>query len=706
MSLEEERSQEINALIKEMTLEEKVSLMLHESMAVERLGIHEYNWWNEALHGVARAGVATVFPQTIGLAATFDTELAKKQYEAISDEARAKYNEAQKIQDRRQFRGLTFWTPNINIFRDPRWGRGQETFGEDPYLTSKMGIAAVKGLQGDDPDNLKVAACAKHYAVHSGPEATRHTANVKPSKKDLWETYLPAFKALVDEGVESVMGAYQRVNDEPCNGSKFLLVDILRNKWGFKGHVVSDCWAVKDFHENHKVTNSPAESAALAINNTCDLNCGCTYHAAIDAVRQGLLSEEKINESLFRLLMTQFKLGMFDSYEKSKWGHLTRKDVDTPENRALARKIAADSIVLLKNKNNLLPVKKDVKKIMVMGPCATNINAQLGNYYGLNSRIVTILEGLLEKTIERTEINIDYHPGVGMYADSKQRGWTVGMAESADLVVACFGLDNQMEGEEGDAVESLKGDRDTIELPEWQLNYLKAIHERGTPIVLVLTGGSAIAFPAELADAILFAWYPGEEGGNAIADVIFGDTIPGGHLPVTFPKSTADLPDFEDYNMKGRTYRYAEKEPLFPFGFGLSYSSFAFENPKVNNKTVQGPIEISTADESKYLTFEVDVKNTGNIPAPEVIQIYIRRKNRSADEANCKLTAFQKIYLQAGESKSISFTLGKDAFVTVDAEGESQIYPGEYEVIIADSAPIELSQKLGASKELKIITKI
>lgn len=706
MSLEEERSQEINALIKEMTLEEKVSLMLHESMAVERLGIHEYNWWNEALHGVARAGVATVFPQTIGLAATFDTELAKKQYEAISDEARAKYNEAQKIQDRRQFRGLTFWTPNINIFRDPRWGRGQETFGEDPYLTSKMGIAAVKGLQGDDPDNLKVAACAKHYAVHSGPEATRHTANVKPSKKDLWETYLPAFKALVDEGVESVMGAYQRVNDEPCNGSKFLLVDILRNKWGFKGHVVSDCWAVKDFHENHKVTNSPAESAALAINNTCDLNCGCTYHAAIDAVRQGLLSEEKINESLFRLLMTQFKLGMFDSYEKSKWGHLTRKDVDTPENRALARKIAADSIVLLKNKNNLLPVKKDVKKIMVMGPCATNINAQLGNYYGLNSRIVTILEGLLEKTIERTEINIDYHPGVGMYADSKQRGWTVGMAESADLVVACFGLDNQMEGEEGDAVESLKGDRDTIELPEWQLNYLKAIHERGTPIVLVLTGGSAIAFPAELADAILFAWYPGEEGGNAIADVIFGDTIPGGHLPVTFPKSTADLPDFEDYNMKGRTYRYAEKEPLFPFGFGLSYSSFAFENPKVNNKTVQGPIEISTADESKYLTFEVDVKNSGNIPAPEVVQIYTRRKNRSADEANCKLTAFQKIYLQAGESKSISFTLGKDAFVTVDAEGESQIYPGEYEVIIADSAPIELSQKLGASKELKIITKI
>lgn len=706
MSLIEERTQEINALIKEMTLEEKVSLMLHESMAVERLGIHEYNWWNEALHGVARAGVATVFPQTIGLAATFDTDLAKKQYDAISDEARAKYNEAQKIGDRRQFRGLTFWTPNINIFRDPRWGRGQETFGEDPYLTSKMGIAAVQGLQGDDPDNLKVAACAKHYAVHSGPEGTRHTANVKPSKKDLWETYLPAFKALVDEGVESVMGAYQRVNDEPCNGSKFLLVDILRNKWGFKGHVVSDCWAIKDFHEHHQVTKTPAESAALAINNTCDLNCGCTYHAAIDAVRQGLLSEEKIDESLFRLLMTRFKLGMFDSYEKSKWGHLSRKDVDTPENRNLARKIAADSLVLLKNKNGLLPINQSVKKIMVMGPCATNINAQLGNYYGLNSKIVTILEGLLEKTIERTEINIDYHPGVGMYADSKQRGWTVGMAESADLVVACFGLDNMMEGEEGDAVESLKGDRDTIELPEWQLNYLKAIHERGTPIVLVLTGGSAIAFPPELADAIIFAWYPGEEGGNAIADVIFGDTVPGGHLPVTFPKSTDDLPDFEDYNMKGRTYRYATKEPLFPFGFGLSYSTFSFSNVSVNNKIVNDTIKIDTSDDKNYLTFSVDVSNTGTREAPEVVQIYVKRTNRTDDEPLFSLRSFQKVWINSGESKTLDFTLPKEAFITVDSEGENQIYSGEYEIIIADSAPTDLSQKLGASKELKFVVKI
>lgn len=687
--LEQERTEEINALIGEMSLEEKVGLMLHESMGVQRLGIKEYNWWNEALHGVARAGTATVFPQTIGLAATFDTELAQEEYEAISDEARAKYNEAQKIGDYRQFRGLTFWTPNINIFRDPRWGRGQETFGEDPCLTTKMGIAAVRGLQGDDPENLKLAACAKHFAVHSGPECTRHTANVKPSKRDFWETYMPAFKALVDEGVESVMGAYQRLYDEPCNGSKYLLVDILRNKWGFKGHVVSDCWAVKDFHENHKVTKTPAESAALAINNTCDLNCGCTYHAAIDAVRQGLLSEEKINESLFRLLMTQAKLGMFDSWEKSKWNKLSAKDVNTPEKRQLARKVAGDSIVLLKNKNGLLPVKENIKKILVMGPCATNINAILGNYYGLNSRLVTILEGLLEKTEVRPDINIDYHPGVGMYSDSKQRGWTVGMAESADLVVACFGLDNMMEGEEGDSVETTKGDRDFIELPQHQLDYLKAVRDRGTPVVLVLTGGAAIAFPEDIADAIIMAWYPGEEGGSAVADVIFGDTVPSAHLPVTFPKSTADLPDFEDYAMKGRTYRYATKEPLFPFGFGLSYTTFKFEDAAVN---VDGDkVQISCS-----------VKNTGNLNAKEVVQIYVSKVNRKEDDPICSLRDFTKLEIKAGAVKNVSFTLPLSAFETITAEGESVIEKGEYLITIADSVPTEQSKKLGASDPVTV----
>ncbi|MCR5285404.1 MAG: glycoside hydrolase family 3 C-terminal domain-containing protein [Treponema sp.] len=687
--IEEERKEEINALINEMTLEEKVSLMLHESPGVERLGIKPYNWWNEALHGVARAGYATVFPQTIGLAATFDTELVQKEYEVISDEARAKYNEAQKVGDYGQFRGLTFWTPNINIFRDPRWGRGQETFGEDPYLTSRMGVAAVKGLQGDDKDNLKLAACAKHFAVHSGPESTRHTANVKPSKKDLWETYLPAFKALVDAGVESVMGAYQRLYDEPCCGSKFLLADILRKQWNFKGHVVSDCWAIRDFHTNHKVTKTEEESAALAISNGCDLNCGCTYHAAIAAVRQGILPEEKVNQSVFNLLMTQAKLGMLDSWEKSKWAYLGAKDVDTKESRALARKVAQDSIVLLKNKNGLLPVKDSVHKIMVMGPVATNINSLIGNYYGLNSKLVTILEGIISKTESRQQITVDYHPGVGMYNDSKQRGWTVGMAESADLVIACFGLDNMMEGEEGDSVETTKGDRDFIELPEHQLSYLQAIHDRGTPVVLVLTGGAPIAFPYEIADAILFAWYPGEEGGNAIADIIFGDTVPSAHLPMTFPKATADLPDFEDYSMKGRTYRYQTKEALFPFGFGLSYTSFKFENAKAE-KTSDG------------IKVDCSLENTGSFDAKEVVQVYISKVKRNEDDPLASLKYFTKVEVAKQSKKDISFTLPMTAFESINQEGKAELLSGDYFITIADSAPVELSEKLGASKRAQI----
>lgn len=687
--LEKERTEEINSIINELTLEEKVGLMLHESIGIPKVGIKPYNWWNECLHGVARAGSATIFPQTIGLAATFDTELAKKEYETISDEARAKYNEAQKNNDFRQFRGLTFWTPNINIFRDPRWGRGQETFGEDPCLTTKMGVVAVEGLQGSDSENLKVAACAKHFAVHSGPESTRHTANVKPSKKDLWETYLPAFKALVDANVESVMGAYQRLYDEPCCGSKFLLVDILRKKWNFKGHIVSDCWAVRDFHENHKITKTPEESAALAINNTCDLNCGCTYHAAISAVKQGILSEEKINESVFRLLMTRMKLGMFDSWEKSKWAYLGEKDVNSQKNRELAREVATDSIVLLKNKNGLLPLNNEIHKILVMGPVATNVDALLGNYFGLNSKLVTILEGILKKGDEHPEIIIDYTPAVGMYHDSRQRGWTVGLAENADVVVACFGLDTSMEGEEGDAVETLRGDRDAIELPKHQLDYLKAVHERGTPVVLVLTGGSPIAFPYDIADAILFAWYPGEEGGNAVADIIFGEKIPSAHLPVTFPKSTSDLPDFEDYSMKNRTYRYTEKEPLFPFGFGLSYTKFSIQNAKLEKK-----------DNSVHISCEVS--NIGNFDAKEVIQVYISKVNRNDDEPICSLKDFTKIFIKSGKTETVHFELPLSAFETITQNGESILEKGEYIITLADSSPNETSLKLGATKPISI----
>ncbi len=690
--IEQERTEEIQALIKEMTLEEKVGLMLHESMGIPRLGIKPYNWWNEGLHGVARNGNATVFPQAIALAATFDTQLAQKEYNVISDEARAKYNEAQKVGDNGQFRGLTYWSPNINIVRDPRWGRAQETFGEDPYLTSQMGIAAVKGLQGDDPEYLKTAACAKHLVAHSGPEATRHSANVNPSKKDLWLTYLPAFKALVKAGVESVMGAYNRVYGEPCNGSHFLISDIVRKRWGFKGYFVSDCWAVRDFHEGHKVTKTAEESAALAINCSCDLNCGCTYHAAISAVRQGLLSEQKINESVSRLLMTRMKLGMFDSWKKSKWAHLSAKDVDTPQNRQLAKEVARESIVLLKNKNNLLPLsgKKHIHKIVVMGPSAANTMALLGNYYGINSHMVTILEGIAGKIDEHPEITLDFHPGVGMYADSKQRGWTVGMAESADVVIACFGLDAMMEGEEGDAVESKRGDRDAIELPQYQLDYLRAIHDRGTPVVLVLTGGSAIAFPDDIADAILFAWYGGEEGGNAVADILFGNAVPSGHLPITFYQKTEDLPAFEDYSMQGRTYRYMTKEALYPFGFGLSYTKWRFENMQVS---------VNKKDHSAQVS--VTVVNEGTFDATQTVQVYVSKEKRTDDEPLCSLCAFTRVTVAKGKTKSVHLSVDASAFQTVDDDGNSFFEEGNYILTVSDASPCAKALTLGATKPIQ-----
>lgn len=687
--LTQEREKEIKALISSMTLEEKVSQMLHTSPSVDRLGIPEYNWWSECLHGVARAGAATVFPEPIGLAATFDPKLAKKEADAISDEARAKYNEALKAGVRTQYRGLTFWTPNINIFRDPRWGRGQETYGEDPHLTGEMGSAIVKGLQGNDPDHMKVAACAKHFAVHSGPESQRHTFNAVVSKKDLWETYLPAFKALVDAGVESVMGAYNRTLGEPCCGSKLLLQDILRKKWGFKGHVVSDCWAVRDFHENHKVTKSPAESAALAISNGCDLNCGCTFPAAVEAVKTGLLDESKIDEALYRLFRTRAKLGMFDAKKDDPYRSLGAADIDTPAHRTLAKKAAAESIVLLKNSNNLLPLSSKPKHVLVLGPTAANIQVLLGNYYGLNPHLVTILEGMTQKAAEMPGITLDYTLGCSMYAPNTNNGWTVGMAESADVVIACFGLDNAMEGEEGESVASEnKGDRTHIELPQWQHDYLKALHERGTPVVLVLTGGSPIAFNPDFADAVLFAWYPGEEGGNAVADVIFGKTVPSGHLPVTFPKSTGDLPPYEDYAMKGRTYRYMEKEPLFPFGFGLSYTTFAFKGLQVSAKKIA---------EGSKLSADVDVKNTGRFDGDEVVQLYISKKDRNADDPVCSLRSFSRVRVKQGETAHVSFKLDAHAFESVNSEGENVLVPGTYIVTIADAAPLPRSVKLGAA---------
>jgi beta-glucosidase len=692
---QEARVKEQEARIKEiiagMTVEEKVSQLLYESPAIPRLGIPEYNWWNECLHGVARSGIATVFPQAIALAATFDETFVRRVADAISDEARAKYNEAVTRNNRGQYWGLTFWTPNINIFRDPRWGRGQETYGEDPYLTGRIGLAFMKGLQGDNGEHLKTAACAKHFAVHSGPEKLRHEFDAVVSRKDLFETYLPAFKLLVENGVEAVMGAYNRTLGEPCCGSFFLLKDILRDTWQFKGHVVSDCWAIRDFHENHKVTQTPAESAALALKAGCDLNCGCTYPELAAAYRNGMVTEEQINTALERLLRTRFKLGMFDEPQDDPYAALDGAAVNCEKHRALALEAAKRSIVLLKNDNNLLPLKDDgsIKRILVMGPAAANIHALIANYHGLSSHLVTILEGLAEKIRGRFDITMDYHQACMMYDQNHNIGWTVGMAENADVVIAVFGLDNAMEGEEGDVIASdYKGDRNAIELPDHQLAYLRALKNRGKPVVLVLTGGSAIAIPEDIADAILFAWYPGEQGGTAVADIVFGGTVPSGKLPVTFPASTDQLPPYEDYAMKGRTYRYMTETPLFPFGFGLSYTTFVFSGLTLSEKTLSKGGSVTAA---------VQVANTGMRDADEVVQFYIVKDNRTADDPASSLRAFRRVSIPAGRQAPVEVTLNASDFESVNDKGENVLIPGSYTVIAADAAPLAVAVEKGAA---------
>jgi len=683
-----DRESKIKELISQMTIEEKVSQLLYKSEAIPRLGIPEYNWWNECLHGVARAGVATVFPQAVAMAATFDDALVEQIADAISDEARAKHNEAVKQGNRGQYWGLTFWTPNINIFRDPRWGRGQETYGEDPYLTSQIGLAFVRGLQGSDPENLKTAACVKHYAVHSGPEKDRHTFNAIPTKKDLFETYLPAFKALVEAGVESVMGAYNRTLDEACCASNFLLKDILRGRWGFKGHVVSDCWAIRDFHEYHKITASPEESAALALNAGCDLNCGCTYPMLNVAFKKGLVTEEAINTALERVLRTRFKLGMFDPPKKSRWAKLGREIINCEKHRALALKAAHKSIVLLKNDNNLLPLDSSPKKIVVTGPAAANAHALFGNYYGVSSRFITILEGLGEKIKDKFGISLDYRQGCLMYSENSKSLVHYGEANVSDIVIAVMGLDGAIEGEEGDAIASdSNGDRAMIELPPWQLKYLEAVRSAGKKIILILTGGSPIAFPEEIADAVIFAWYPGESGGRAVADIIFGDVVPSGKLPITFPASTAQLPPYEDYSMRGRTYRYMTERPLYPFGFGLSYTSFRFDSISLSAPAISAGGSVKAS---------VTVTNTGKMDADEVIQLYISRDGRGENEPVASLRGFRRVFLPAGKGKTVEFGLSASFFETVGEEGGSRLLPGSYTVTAADSAPVPVSVEKGA----------
>jgi beta-glucosidase len=697
-----DREERIKELVSRMTLEEKVSQLSFTSAAIPRLGIPEYNWWNECLHGVARAGVATVFPQAIALGATFDEDLIQEIAGAISDEARANYNEAVAQGNRGQYRGLTFWTPNINIFRDPRWGRGQETYGEDPCLTGRIGAALVRGLQGEDPEHLKTAACAKHFAVHSGPERLRHTFDAVVSRKDLFETYLPAFKTLVDGGVEAVMGAYNRTLGEPCCGSTLLLKDILRDSWGFKGHVVSDCWAIQDFHRNHKVTSSPEESAALALNAGCDLNCGCSYPELTVSCKKGLVSMEAIDRALTRLLRTRFKLGMFDPPAEDPWAGLDRSVINCEKHRELAKLAALKSIVLLKNdrKNgrSLLPLDSGPKNILLVGPSAANAHTLFGNYYGLSPRFVTILEGVAAKVRDKFGVNIEYRQGCLQYDENHPSGAAFGVAGEIDLVIAAFGLDGAMEGEEGDAIASdSNGDRERIELPPWQLAYLRRLRDGGKPVILILTGGSPIAIPEDIADAVIFAWYPGERGGDAVADIIFGDAVPSGKLPVTFPASTEQLPPYEDYSMKGRTYRYMTEKPLYPFGFGLSYTEFRFTGLKLSSGTIAP---------GETLDVRVELGNTGRRDAEEVVQLYVSREDRTGGEPLCSLRDFRRVLVPAGKTVTVDFRLDSGAFETVNDQGERVLLPGSYRLTAADAAPLPVSRERGAPAPLSEVVTV
>ena len=821
-------------LVGRMTLQDKISQMVYDAAAIERLDIPEYNWWNECLHGVGRAGPATVFPQAIGLAATWDPDLVGRIAAAIADEARAKHHEALRLGIRRIYSGLTFWSPNVNIFRDPRWGRGQETYGEDPYLTARMGVAFVKGLQGDHPRYLKAVATPKHFAAHSGPEESRHHFDARVSDRDLRETYLPAFEACVREGrAASVMGAYNRLNGEPCCANRALLTGILRGEWGFDGYVVSDCGAILDIYEHHKVVRTAAEAAALAVRAGCELTCGGEYAALREAVEQGLISEQEIDRAVARLLTARFRLGMFDPPEQVPYAQTPYRVVDSPEHRALALEAARESIVLLKNEGGLLPLPKDLHAIAVIGPNADDLQALLGNYHGTPVAPVTPLQGIRQKVSASTRV---YHavgcpwagsvgplqvippgclrspgsatPGLageyfanpdfagppalaridpaidfawngtspltgrwgeafsvrwsgqlippssgtyrlGVNGDSAYRLYLEGdlllecpsthhpqlktaevdleagrlyhirldyvnrgldpqahllwappgadlaaqaleVARKADAIIAVMGLSPYLEGEEMPVrVDGFAGgDRTDIALPTPQERLLQQLHALGKPLVLVLLNGSALAvtWAAEHVAAIVEAWYPGQAGGQALADVLFGDYNPAGRLPVTFYRSVDDLPPFEDYGMQGRTYRYFAGQPLFPFGHGLSYTTFALDNLRLSRHEV-GPgegVEVS-----------VDVTNTGSRAGDEVVQLYIRHLDAAAPRPIKELKGFRRVNLGPGQRTTVTFELDGRHLAYYDEAMRYGVHPGTVEVLVGrSSADLPLAGRL------------
>ena len=659
-------------LVSMMTLEEKASQLKYDAPAIERLGIPAYNWWNEVLHGVARAGTATVFPQAIALAAMFDEDLLEKIASVISDEARAKYNGQSRHGDRDIYKGLTVWSPNINIFRDPRWGRGHETYGEDPYLTSRLGIRFIKGLQGNGK-YLKVAACSKHFAVHSGPEAVRHEFDARANPKDMNETYLPAFKATVQEAeVESVMGAYNRVNGEPACGSKTLLKDTLRGKWGFRGHVVSDCWAIRDFHTNHKVTATAPESAALALKNGCDLNCGNTYLHILEALREDLVTEEDITIACERLFTTRFLLGLFD--KDCEYDKIPVTETDTDEHAALALEAAEKSMVLLEN-DGILPLDTArIRTIAVIGPNADSVAALEGNYNGTSSRYITFLAGL-RTYCEKHGIRLLYSLGCHLFKDrtsalaqADDRLAEAAMyAETADVTIACVGLDAGLEGEEGDTGnEYFSGDKKDLMIPESQQKLLSVLEKSAKKLVTVIAAGSSLNVTG--GNAKIFAWYPGQAGGTALARLLFGEINFSGHLPITFYHDVKDLPPFEDYSMENRTYRYFRGKPLYPFGHGLSYTTFSIPEAELKEKEILA-----------------QVVNEGTMAGEALVQVYVECDSPFAP-VHPRLCGFRRISLLPGQQKTVTVPIDPLTATVIDDHGDEIKAPG-YKLFVGLSQP-------------------
>ena len=685
------------ALIAQMTVDEKIDQLMNATPGIERLGIKPYNYWSEALHGVARNGKATVFPEPIGMGASFNPALLKAVGEAISDEARAKYDDSQRLERYGIYAGLTFWSPNINIFRDPRWGRGMETFGEDPYLTGVMGSAFVRGMQGDDPFYLRTASCAKHFAAHSGPEKLRHSFDARPSQKDLYETYLPAFRTLVQQAnVEAVMGAYNRIYGKSASASDFLF-NILRDDWGFKGHIVSDCGAVSDIWQGHAIAADGAEAAAIAIKAGLNIECGDTFQYLGEALKRGLITEADLDNALLPLLMTRIKLGILFDDPECPYNHCAETStILSKEHTALARRAAQETMVLLKN-DTALPIDKNINSICVVGAGATDIFSMFGNYYGVSNHYTTYLEGIVDKVSPSTAV---LHRSGYMYGGPNRNAvdWSYGDAQGADVCVLVLGLTGNFEGEEGDAIAAPEqGDRTTLMLPEHQMDYFRKVaKDHKNKLVTVITGGGPVDMREiyEGSDAVIQVWYPGQEGGTALADLLFGDANFSGRLPMTYPVSTEVLPAFEDYDMHGRTYKYmADENIFFPFGYGLSYGQVQYADARVANAIVNTKLVKKGKQAPVHL--EATLRNDSPCAINEAVQLYVSAPG--ADAAKSQLVAFQKVEVKAGAEQTVAFDVTPEDLMTVQADGTTALVKGTYTLTVGASSPGSRADALGVS---------